>query len=141
MSPIGLGGIPGSSDRPLERTIEDMTRLRTTLRRPWLPYAVIAGALLATPLVVAASAAGQRAKYQEEPPPCYGIGWGCNLDPESVGLLMGGAYVVALTGLLLVVGLLQLGGERLALARTTVAAGPVTAVWCLIGLGTVARWL
>lgn len=116
-----------------------MTRLLAILRRTWLPYVVIGVAFLATPLVAAASSAGQQAKYQEEPPPCYGIGWGCNLDPESVGLLMGGAYVVALAGLLLIVGLLQLGGARLALARSTVAAGPVIAVWCLIGLGTVAR--
>jgi hypothetical protein len=52
---------------------------------------------------------------------------------------MGGAYVVALAVLSLIVGVLQLGGARLALARSTVAAGPVTAVWCLIGFGTVAR--
>ena len=113
--------------------------LLTILRRKWLPYAVIGVALLATPLVVALSTAGQRATYQEEPPPCYGIGWGCNLDAESVGLLMGGAYVMALASLLLIVGVLQLGGPRLALARSTVAAGPLTALWCLIGLGSVAR--
>lgn len=116
-----------------------MTRLLAILRRIWLPYAVIGVALLATPLVVAMSTAGQRAKYQEEPPPCYGIGWGCNLDPESAGLVTGGAYAVALAGLLLIVGLLQLGGARLALARSIVAAAPVTAVWCLIGFETVAR--
>jgi hypothetical protein len=118
-----------------------MPRLVALLRRTWLPYAVLGVALVATPLVVAVSAAGQRARYQDEPPPCYGIGWGCSLDPESVGLLMGGAYVVALAGLLLIVGLLHLGGPKLALARSILAAGPITAAWCLIGVGTVARWL
>jgi hypothetical protein len=68
---------------------------------PWLIVGVLVALTLPVGLLGMESVAAQ---YREDPPSCYGIGWGCSLDAETSGFLaaiLWGVGTLAFTGVLL----------------------------------------
>jgi len=85
---------------------------------PWL----IVGLLVAlTPLVGLVGEASVAAEYREDPPACFGIGWGCSLSAEDSGFvaaILWGVGTVAVTGALL---LTEFFWQRVAVLRSACA--------------------
>jgi hypothetical protein len=77
-----------------------------------------------------------RRAYASDPPACYGIGWGCDLSPSTRGLFASIFYVAYLVVLAIVVGLLHLGGNRLASQSSGCPRGVLT-IWAWAVIGTV----
>ena len=76
--------------------------------------------------------------YRTQPPPCFGIGWGCSLSPGSVGGLVGGLWLFGMActaGALLIT---ELFWERVAEARS--AAVLVAGVIGLAGVAWIWQW-
>ena len=87
----------------------------SVLRKRWVPYALLALGFALIPLV------GWQVRVGTPEPACTGIGFGCNLSPEDAGRLWQYLYAGELVVVTALVGLLELGRSRLALARTWVA--------------------
>ena len=108
------------------------------LRGGWFPYVVVLAALLLTPIAAWLGKLAAVRQYRDAPPRCYGLGWGCELSPNSSAVVAALSYALALVATLVVVGLLHLGGRRLALVRSIVSVGAVALLWTYAVLAT---WL
>jgi hypothetical protein len=92
-----------------------------SLRRgtPWVLYALTWVSVAAAALVIWCGVAADQAAA---PPPCHGIGWGCDLHPGEVAILvviiLGLPYLVVLAAVL---GLLEIAGPRGTSMRVVVA--------------------
>lgn len=60
-------------------------------------------------------------QYHESPPPCYGIGWGCSLDPGTSGAVSAFFWFFALGWVALAMALTELFWQRVALVRSILA--------------------
>jgi hypothetical protein len=97
-----------------------------------MPYAVLLGALLLTPLAAWLAEVSTRHEYRDNPPGCYGLGGGCELEPSDAGAIAKLLYVAIVVLTFVMVGLLHLGGRRLAIARSLLSIGVVGFVWAWI---------
>lgn len=95
--------------------------LRDRVQLRWFPWAAL-GTTGAIGIPVALLVMlGTWLEHQGSPPTCYGIGWGCTLDPLSSGLIIGFFWFVALGGLALALAVTEPFWERVAVARSVVA--------------------
>ena len=116
---------------------ERSARFRERLGRRSFPWIVVAA------LVVAAAPLGFLAKlvtadlYSDNPPPCFGLGWGCSFSPDDVGVLMAIFWLIgvaSIAGLLLIT---EFFWRRVAVARsvaTFVLAAVTLVSWAIFGI-------
>ena len=109
---------------------------RPWLRTRWLPWATLLAAAVLSPLAGWLGAVAARRKNASDPPACYGLGWGCDLSPSTAGGLTALFYLALLAALAIIVGLLHLGGNRLAPTRALVALVGVLGFWAWAAIGT-----
>ena len=112
---------PGPS-KPLQAERPGPPRKASILARRWFPWAVV-GALVACALPLAALVAFVVDQEQEEDPPtCYGIGFGCVPGPWSTAALVGMIfYAPVVWGLAALLGVLEIFGRRAQAVRSTLA--------------------
>jgi hypothetical protein len=95
--------------------------LRSRMDARLFPWSIVGILAALTPLFGWLVRGSTAAGYREDPPSCYGIGWGCKLDPASSGLLAAlvwGVGVVAVAGAL---ALTEFFWRRIATARSAFA--------------------
>jgi hypothetical protein len=108
--------------------------VRHRLYRRWFPWSVVGVlAVLAAPVGFLA-ALTTSLQYEDSPPPCYGIGWGCSLGPGSSGLLMGVFWLFVVACLAVLLAVTELFWERVATIRSVTALIVLAlgGVWILI---------
>ncbi len=103
---------------------------------PWVCLGITAVLGVAFTLLSALAAALQ---YRDAPPSCYGLGWGCVLDPDTVGLLGALVWALVLVPAAAVLTLTELFWQRVALARSVVALllTVIAVLIVVVGLGAV----
>lgn len=114
--------------------------MRPLRRRRSFPWLLIGALVVLAAPVAGVIAAGVAVEQAERPPTCEGIGWGCEPGPgASAALVLVIVYAPFVAGVAAVVGLLELGGARTAVARLVVAslAVAVVVVGTLVALGSV----
>lgn len=99
------------------------------LRAGWASWATLGIAVVLTPVFGWLVTLETRWEQAENPPPCTGLGFGCELDPSATGWLAAAAYLFVLVVVAVVVALLHLGGRRLALTRSLLTLVVVSVIW------------
>jgi hypothetical protein len=98
-----------------------------TVRMKWLrrqldtrpfPWLVLAVLLVMAPVFGLLVWVAASATYQQDPPSCYGIGWGCKLDAGLSGIFWGVAWLVVVAALALVLAVTEFFWQRVAVARS-----------------------
>lgn len=107
------------------------------LQHAWVPWVTLGAALLLAPAYGWMATVATRREYDDHPPSCTGIGFGCELSPGGMGWLTAIVYIGAVVLVGVAIALLHYGGSRLALARAVVAFVAVSLLWLLALIGTV----
>jgi hypothetical protein len=92
--------------------------LRHQLDTRSFPWIILAVLLAMAPVFGLLTWAAGSATYQQDPPSCYGIGWGCKLDAGTSGILWAIIWLVVVAALALVLAVSEFFWQRVAVARS-----------------------
>ena len=95
--------------------------VRHRLRHRWFPWWVVCVLAALTIPVGLLAALTTSLRYEESPPPCYGIGWGCSLDPGSTGLIAGALWLFGVGCVAALLAVTEFFWERVAVTRSMTA--------------------
>ena len=84
---------------------------------PWIVVGIAALAALPLGLLVRWLTAVEYAKH---PPSCYGLGWGCSLDPASSGMVGGILWLVGVGAVAVALAITELFWKQIAVLRSVV---------------------
>lgn len=97
---------------------------------PWIVVGIAALAALPVGLFVWCLTA---VEYAKNPPSCYGLGWGCSLDPTSSGVVGGILWLVGVGAVAVALVITELFWKQIAVLRSVVVliVTCVGALWLL----------
>lgn len=113
-----------------------MKTVREKLERRWFPWAITGVLALAAAPFGLLARAGAILEYQQNPPACYGLGWGCTLSPNDIGVVMGVIWLVGVGAAASVLVVSELVWKHVALARSIfmlIFAGLGAIAWAIFG--------
>lgn len=88
------------------------------MTRRWFPWMVIGLLVLAAIPLGGIAMIATSVSYSEQPPPCYGLGWGCELSPSDVGVIMAVMWLVWVGGESVLLLVSEMFWRRVAEARS-----------------------
>lgn len=115
--------------------MDAVERLGSLMRQRRFPWILVGVCALLGGIVSLLAIAYTARKQAIAPPSCFGIGWGCELDPGSTGAFIVIFWGIGLAWVVGVLGVTELFGPRFTVARSALMLAVVTLASGVVGYG------